>query len=73
MNKKKMYLKTKKRLTLTGYKRSITSFFGVISGILARVIGLSGTAHVTAVFYRLGLLKLMVIITTVFFYVYSIQ
>jgi uncharacterized membrane protein YfcA len=61
----------KKKLTLTGYKKIIASFFGVISGILAGVFGLSGTAPVTAGLYSLGLPTLMVVGTTVFVLVFN--
>ena len=71
MKKKKIYQKIKKKLTLTGYKRIIASFFGVISGILAGVFGLSGTVPVTAGLYSLGLPTLMVVGTTVFVLVFN--
>jgi uncharacterized membrane protein YfcA len=61
----------KKTLTLTGYKRILASFFGVISGILAGVFGLSGTPPVTAGLYSLGLPTLMVVGTTVFILVFN--
>lgn len=57
--------------TITGHKRIIASFFGVAGGILAGVFGLSGTGHVTAGLYSLGLPTLLVVGTTIFVLVFN--
>lgn len=61
----------KPRTTLTGFRQVIASFFGVASGILAGVFGLSGTPPVTAGLYSLGLPTVMVVGTTVFVLVFN--
>jgi uncharacterized membrane protein YfcA len=61
----------KESLKLTGTRRIIASFFGVLSGILAGVFGLSGTPPVTAGLYSLGLPAVIVVGTTVFVLVFN--
>jgi uncharacterized protein len=64
--------KNKKELTrLTGPKRVIASFFGVASGLMAGVFGISGTPPVTAGLYSLGLPAIMVVGTTVFVLIFN--
>ena len=57
--------------TLTGPKRVIASFFGVASGLMAGVFGISGTPPVTAGLYSLGLPAIMVVGTTVFVLIFN--
>ena len=61
----------KESLKLSGTRRIIASFFGVLSGILAGVFGLSGTPPVTAGLYSLGLPAVIVVGTTVFVLVFN--
>jgi Predicted permeases len=61
----------KKTVTLTGPKRIIASLFGIASGILAGVFGLSGTPPVTAGLYSLGLPAVMVVGTTLFVLIFN--
>ena len=61
----------KESLKLTGTRRIMASFFGVLSGILAGVFGLSGTPPVTAGLYSLGLPAVIVVGTTVFVLVFN--
>lgn len=56
---------------LTGTRRVMASLFGVASGILAGVFGLSGTPPVTAGLYSLGLPAMMVVGTTVFVLIFN--
>ncbi len=58
-------------LTLTGTKRVIASFFGVASGLLAGVFGISGTPPVIAGLYSLGLPAVMVVGTSVFVLIFN--
>ena len=58
-------------LRLTGPKRIIASFFGVASGLLAGVFGISGTPPVSAGLYSLGLPAVMVVGTTVFVLIFN--
>jgi uncharacterized membrane protein YfcA len=58
-------------LTLTGPKRVITSFFGVASGLLAGVFGISGTPPIIAGLYSLGLPAAMVVGTSVFVLIFN--
>ena len=60
-----------KAATLTGSRRIIASLFGVASGVLAGIFGLSGTAPVTAGLYSLGLPTLTVVGTTIFVLVFN--
>lgn len=53
-------------LILTGPKKIIASLFGVASGIMAGVFGISGTPPVIAGLYSLGLPAVMVVGTSVF-------
>lgn len=63
--------KNKKTMTFTGYKRFLASFFGIISGLMAGVFGLSGTPPVSIGLYSLGLPAIMVVGTTVFVLVFN--
>lgn len=56
---------------LTGPKKIMASLFGVASGMLAGVFGLSGTPPVTAGLYSLGLPAMMVVGTTVFVLIFN--
>jgi len=56
----------KEPLRLTGYKRVLASFFGVVSGMLAGIFGLSGAGPVTVGLYSLGLPAVIVVGTSVF-------
>jgi uncharacterized protein len=58
-------------LTLTGPKRVIASFFGVASGLLAGVFGISGTPPIVAGLYSLGLPAAMVVGTSVFVLIFN--
>ncbi len=60
-----------KTITLTGSKRIIASFFGVASGLMAGVFGISGTPPVIAGLYSLGLPAVMVIGTSVFVLIFN--
>jgi uncharacterized protein len=57
--------------TLTGSKRVIASFFGVASGLMAGIFGISGTPPVSAGLYSLGLPAIMVVGTTVFVLIFN--
>ena len=59
------------KLTLTGPKRIIASFFGVASGLLAGVFGISGTPPIVAGLYSLGLPAAMVVGTSVFVLIFN--
>ena len=61
----------KERLTLTGPRRVIASFFGVASGLLAGVFGISGTPPIVAGLYSLGLPAVMVVGTSVFVLIFN--
>lgn len=61
----------RERLTLTGPKRVIASFFGVASGLLAGVFGISGTPPIVAGLYSLGLPAAMVVGTSVFVLIFN--
>lgn len=61
----------KEKLTLTGPKRVIASFFGVASGLLAGVFGISGTPPIVAGLYSLGLPAAMVVGTSVFVLIFN--
>jgi uncharacterized protein len=61
----------KERLTLTGPRRVIASFFGVASGLLAGVFGISGTPPIIAGLYSLGLPAVMVVGTSVFVLIFN--
>jgi uncharacterized protein len=56
---------------LTGTKRIIASFFGVASGLMAGVFGISGTPPVIAGLYSLGLPAMLVIGTSVFVLIFN--
>ena len=58
-------------LTLTGPRRVIASFFGVASGLLAGVFGISGTPPIVAGLYSLGLPAAMVVGTSVFVLIFN--
>lgn len=58
-------------VTLKGSKRIVASFFGVASGLMAGVFGLSGTPPVTMGLYSLGLPAVMVVGTTVFVLIFN--
>jgi hypothetical protein len=60
-----------KTVTLTGPKRIIASFFGVASGLMAGVFGISGTPPVIAGLYSLGLPAVMVVGTSVFVLIFN--
>jgi len=60
-----------KKLILTGPKRIIASFFGVASGLMAGVFGISGTPPVIAGLYSLGLPAVMVVGTSVFVLIFN--
>jgi uncharacterized protein len=57
--------------TLTGPKRIIASLFGVASGLMAGVFGLSGTPPVTMGLYSLGLPAMLVVGTSVFVLIFN--
>lgn len=59
------------KLTLTGPKRIIASLFGVASGLLAGIFGISGTPPVIAGLYSLGLPAVMVVGTSVFVLIFN--
>ena len=59
------------KLILTGPKRIIASFFGVASGLLAGVFGISGTPPIVAGLYSLGLPAVMVVGTSVFVLIFN--
>ena len=59
------------KLTLTGPKRVIASFFGVAGGLLAGVFGISGTPPIVAGLYSLGLPAVMVVGTSVFVLIFN--
>ncbi|HML05899.1 MAG TPA: sulfite exporter TauE/SafE family protein, partial [Methanobacterium sp.] len=61
----------KKTITLKGYRRVLASFFGVASGLMAGVFGLSGTPPVSMGLYSLGLPAVMVVGTTVFVLIFN--
>lgn len=61
----------KETLTLTGLKRVIASFFGVASGLLAGIFGISGTPPIVAGLYSLGLPAAMVVGTSVFVLIFN--
>lgn len=61
----------KESSALTGPRKIMASFFGVASGLLAGVFGLSGTPPVTAGLYSLGLPAMMVVGTTVFVLIFN--
>lgn len=61
----------KERRTLTGPRRIIASLFGVLSGLLAGVFGISGTPPIIAGLYSLGLPALMVVGTSVFVLIFN--
>ncbi|HEX3013876.1 MAG TPA: sulfite exporter TauE/SafE family protein [Methanobacterium sp.] len=58
-------------LPLTGPKRIIASFFGVVSGLLAGIFGISGTPPIVAGLYSLGLPAAMVVGTSVFVLIFN--
>lgn len=62
---------TKKHSRLTGPKRAIGSLFGVLSGILAGLFGISGTPPVTAGLYILGLPAMVVVGTSIFVLIFN--
>jgi hypothetical protein len=61
----------KEPTTLTGSKRVIASFFGVASGLMAGIFGISGTPPVTAGLYSLGLPAIMVVGTSIFVLIFN--
>ena len=60
-----------KTLTLTCHKKFIASLFGVVSGLMAGIFGISGTAPVIAGLYSLGLPASMVVGTSVFVLIFN--
>ena len=58
-------------LTLTGPKKIMASLFGVASGLMAGVFGISGTPPVIAGLYSLGLPAAMVVGTSVFVLIFN--
>ena len=58
-------------VTLTGPRRVIASLFGVASGLLAGVFGISGTPPIIAGLYSLGLPAAMVVGTSVFVLIFN--
>ena len=56
---------------LTGSKQAIGSLFGVLSGILAGLFGISGTPPVTAGLYILGLPAMVVVGTSIFVLIFN--
>jgi len=62
---------SKEYLKLTGPKKIIASLFGVASGLLAGIFGISGTPPVSAGLYSLGLPAMMVVGTTVFVLIFN--
>jgi uncharacterized protein len=56
---------------LTGPRKIITSLFGVASGLLAGVFGISGTPPVSAGLYSMGLPAMTVVGTTVFVLIFN--
>ena len=60
-----------KTLTFTGPKKVIASLFGVASGLMAGVFGISGTPPVIAGLYSLGLPAAMVVGTSVFVLIFN--
>ncbi|MGZ7043788.1 MAG: sulfite exporter TauE/SafE family protein [Methanobacterium sp.] len=74
------YLKRRKKkddesknqtLTLTGPKKIVASLFGVASGLMAGIFGLSGTPPVNMGLYSLGLPAIMVVGTSVFVLIFN--
>jgi hypothetical protein len=61
----------KEPIILTGPRRIIASLFGVASGLLAGIFGISGTPPVSAGLYSLGLPAMMVVGTTVFVLIFN--
>ena len=61
----------KETVVLTGYKRIIASLFGVASGLMAGIFGLSGTPPVSMGLYILGLPAIMVVGTSVFVLIFN--
>ena len=59
------------KTSLTGPKRAIASLFGVASGLLAGVFGISGTPPIIAGLYSLGLPALVVVGTSVFVLIFN--
>ncbi len=59
------------KLILNGPRRIIASFFGVASGLLAGVFGISGTPPIVAGLYSLGLPAVMVVGTSVFVLIFN--
>ena len=58
-------------VTLTSPRRVIASLFGVASGLLAGVFGISGTPPILAGLYSLGLPAAMVVGTSVFVLIFN--
>jgi uncharacterized protein len=58
-------------VTLKGTKKVFASIFGVASGIMAGVFGISGTPPITAGLYSLGLPAIMVVGTSVFVLIFN--
>ncbi|AEG17895.1 sulfite exporter TauE/SafE family protein [Methanobacterium paludis] len=61
----------RKSSTFTGPKKFAGSLFGVVSGILAGVFGISGTPPVTAGLYILGLPAAVVVGTSIFVLIFN--
>lgn len=59
------------KMNLKGPKRVIASLFGVASGLLAGVFGISGTPPIIAGLYSLGLPAVMVVGTSVFVLIFN--
>lgn len=62
---------TEEKTILTGPKRVVASLFGVVSGLLAGVFGISGTPPIIAGLYSLGLPAVMVVGTSVFVLIFN--
>jgi len=61
----------KEHIKLTGAKRFIASLFGIASGLMAGIFGLSGTPPVNMGLYILGLPAIMVVGTSVFVLIFN--
>ena len=61
----------KESISLTGKKKFTASFFGIASGLMAGVFGLSGTPPVTMGLYILGLPAMLVVGTSVFVLIFN--
>lgn len=69
--RKKSDENTKESSRLTGPKKAVGSLFGVLSGILAGLFGISGTPPITAGLYILGLPAMVVVGTSIFVLIFN--